>query len=80
MQPLAVHHQPFPNWIGIFGFIVAGIFAGFLFLPIQGFMITNDEIRVGINWLAVLEWFVLFGILSWVLIISILYYRQFRDK
>lgn len=70
----------FPRALGFLGIIVAGIFAAFLFLPLDSPSFEYNEIRNVMNWMAFLEWLVLFAILTWILTIAIIDWRAQKMK
>ena len=61
----------FPKQLGYLGFIVAAIFAAFLFLPLVCFTMDARGFREGISWIAFLEWAILFSITLWIGVISL---------
>jgi len=69
-----------PKWLGIFGLLVAVIFALFIFLPegaLDDIMVRPRDRFLLISFL---EWLVVFSIFSWILTISITLNIQRRKK
>ncbi len=69
-----------PKWLGIFGIVVAIIFALFLFLPEGALDDIMIRPRDPFLLLAFLEWLVVFAIFSWILTISITMNVQRKKK
>ncbi|MHA1610786.1 MAG: DUF998 domain-containing protein [Promethearchaeota archaeon] len=71
----------FPQRLAFSGFFVAAIFAAFLFLPLGELGdLEFNSLRIGINWFAFLEWLVLFGVIGWILLISLISYNENRKN
>lgn len=69
-----------PKWLGIFGLLVAIIFALFIFMP-EGSL--DDSLIRPRPWfliIAFLEWLVVFSIFSWIMTVSITMNIQRRKK
>ncbi|GAG61856.1 unnamed protein product [marine sediment metagenome] len=69
-----------PKWLGVFGLLVAVVFALFIFLP-EG-ALDDIMVRPRDNFLliAFLEWLVVFAIFSWILTTSVILNFQSRKK
>ena len=65
-----------PKYVGWLGIGVAGIFASFLFLPLNSMQAGEFSLdptisaRPNIWWLAFFEWLVFFGVLLWIGLVS----------
>ncbi len=69
-----------PKWLGIFGLLVAIIFALFIFLPEDSLDDVLIRPRPWFLIIAFLEWLVAFSIFSWIITVSITLNIQRRKK